>query len=110
MIYFLGYAFCTSHCTAYHLYRYYTKTYYSEMFRKSRLSVRRKNELQKHRTERRGPCSVKITQLLPVSIPKAEICLFKLSISKEYYYNVHLKTLDSLKEKVEASFTFPQGR
>ena len=80
------------------------------MHRKNRLSFRRKNEFRKRRKERRGLCSVNITKVLPISIPKAEICLFKLSIPKEYYNNIHLKTIDSLKEKVEASFTFPQGK
>ena len=39
--------------------------------------------------------------------PKAEICLFKLSISKRI---LQQHPIDSLKEKVEASFTFPQGK
>ena len=53
---------------------------------------------------------MKITHVLPVSIPKYKIHLFKLSIPKEYYDNVRLKTLDSLKEKIVTSFTFPKGK
>jgi len=53
--------------------------------------------------QKRGSCTVTITHLFPVSIPKADISLFKVSIPKEYYLNVIVRSLDSLKRKIEAS-------
>lgn len=67
----------------------------SQMYRKGRLSVHRKNEFRKHRAEKKGSCTVTITHLFPVSVPKADISLFKISIPKEYYLNVILKSLDN---------------
>ena len=76
--------------------------YSTDMYCKGCLSVHQKNEFQKHRAEKRGSCTVTIIHLFPVSIPKADISLFKILISKEYYLNVTLKSLDSLKRKIEA--------
>ena len=77
--------------------------YSADMYRKGRLSVHRKNEFRKRMAEKRASCTVTITHHLPVCIPKtADISIFKISISKEYYLNVTLKSLDSLKRKMEA--------
>ena len=83
--------------------------YYADMYRKGCLSVYWKNELRKHRAEKRDSSIVTITHHFPVSIPKADISIFKISISKEYYLNVMLKSLDSLKRKMEASSVVPAG-
>ena len=58
---------------------------------------------------KKGSRTVTITHLFPVSIPKANISLFKVSISKECYLKVTLKSLNSLKEKVETSSVVPTG-
>ena len=80
----------------------------ADMYRKGRLSVYRKNEFRKRRAEKRGSSTITITHF-PVSIPMADISIFKISISKEYYLNVMLKSLDSLKKKMEASSVVPAG-
>ena len=59
--------------------------------------------------QKRGTNTVTITHHFPVSIPKADISIFKISIFKEYYLNAMLKSLDSLKRKMEASSVVPAG-
>ena len=79
------------------------------MYKKGRLSVHRKNEFRKRRAEKRGICTVTVSHSFPISIPTAEVSLFRISLPKEYFFNVRLKTLDSLKEKIKSNFILPEG-
>ena len=57
---------------------------------------------------KKGSCTVTITHLFPVSIPKANISLQGINI-KGVLFKVTLKSLNSLKEKVETSSVVPTG-
>ena len=79
------------------------------MYRKGQLSVHRKNEFCKRRAERRGICTVTLSNSFPVSIPITKVNLFRVSLPKEYFFNIKLKILDMLKDRIKSSFILPEG-
>ena len=76
---------------------------------KGRLSVHRKNEFRKRRAERRGIYTVTLSNSFPIPIPTTKVNLFTISLPKEHFFNIKLKTLDMLKDKINSSFILPEG-
>ena len=96
---------CSMYCNKYN----FLSIVYTVMYKKGRLEVHRKNEFRKRRAERRGICTVTVSQSYPISIPINKVNLFRMSIPKEYFFNIKLKTLDLLKDNIQCSCILPEG-
>ena len=80
---------------------------YSGMYRKGRLSVKRKNECRKRRAVLQSLAVAR--DPLPISIPRQVMSVFPLSFSSAVFLDARVTSKDHLKGRLKAVSFLPKG-